>query len=135
MAGLVPAISVVPGGGDARDKPGHDGEICRVDRIRRPCRDGTMLTFGIFDHCGDNGLPATQQLEERLRLIALMDAEGFHAYHLAEHHGTPLGIIPSPSVFLAAAAQRTRRIRLGPLVYVLPLHHPLRLYEEICLLD
>jgi alkanesulfonate monooxygenase SsuD/methylene tetrahydromethanopterin reductase-like flavin-dependent oxidoreductase (luciferase family) len=94
-----------------------------------------MLTFGIFDHCDDNGLPATQQLEDRLRLIALMDAEGFHAYHLAEHHGTPLGIIPSPSVFLAAAAQRTRRIRLGPLVYVLPLHHPLRLYEEICLLD
>src|SRR5262249_32778828 len=41
----------------------------------------------------------------------------------------------SPSVFLAAAIQRTRSIRLGPLVYVLPLYHPLRLYEEICMLD
>jgi alkanesulfonate monooxygenase SsuD/methylene tetrahydromethanopterin reductase-like flavin-dependent oxidoreductase (luciferase family) len=41
----------------------------------------------------------------------------------------------SPSVFLSAAFQRTRKIRLGPLVYVLPLYHPLRLYEEICMLD
>jgi alkanesulfonate monooxygenase SsuD/methylene tetrahydromethanopterin reductase-like flavin-dependent oxidoreductase (luciferase family) len=41
----------------------------------------------------------------------------------------------SPSVFLASAIQRTRTIRLGPLVYVLPLYHPLRLYEEICILD
>jgi len=41
----------------------------------------------------------------------------------------------SPSVFLSAAIQRTRRIRLGPLVYVLPLYNPLRLYEEICMLD
>ena len=38
-------------------------------------------------------------------------------------------------MFLAAVAQRTRRLRLGPLVYVLPAHHPLRLAEEICMLD
>jgi alkanesulfonate monooxygenase SsuD/methylene tetrahydromethanopterin reductase-like flavin-dependent oxidoreductase (luciferase family) len=42
---------------------------------------------------------------------------------------------PSPSVFLAAAAQRTERIRLGPLVYLLPLYSPLRLIGEICMLD
>jgi alkanesulfonate monooxygenase SsuD/methylene tetrahydromethanopterin reductase-like flavin-dependent oxidoreductase (luciferase family) len=42
---------------------------------------------------------------------------------------------PSPSVFLAAVAQRTRRLRFGPLVYALPLYHPLRLIEEICMLD
>jgi alkanesulfonate monooxygenase SsuD/methylene tetrahydromethanopterin reductase-like flavin-dependent oxidoreductase (luciferase family) len=38
-------------------------------------------------------------------------------------------------VFLAAVAERTRRLRFGPLVYALPLHHPLRLIEEICMLD
>jgi alkanesulfonate monooxygenase SsuD/methylene tetrahydromethanopterin reductase-like flavin-dependent oxidoreductase (luciferase family) len=54
---------------------------------------------------------------------------------MSEHHATPLSLTPSPSVFLAAVAQRTRRIRLGPLVYVLPAHHPLRLAEEICMLD
>jgi alkanesulfonate monooxygenase SsuD/methylene tetrahydromethanopterin reductase-like flavin-dependent oxidoreductase (luciferase family) len=42
---------------------------------------------------------------------------------------------PSPSVFLSAVAQRTRRLRFGPLVYALPLHHPLRLVEEICMVD
>src|SRR5437867_12211782 len=42
---------------------------------------------------------------------------------------------PAPSVFLAAVAERTRRLRFGPLVYALPLHHPLRLIEEICMLD
>jgi alkanesulfonate monooxygenase SsuD/methylene tetrahydromethanopterin reductase-like flavin-dependent oxidoreductase (luciferase family) len=48
---------------------------------------------------------------------------------------TPIGMAPSPSVFLAAVAQRTRRLRFGPMVYALPLHHPLRLIEEICMLD
>jgi len=42
---------------------------------------------------------------------------------------------PSPSVFLAAITQRTRRLRFGPLVYALPLHHPIRLIEEISMLD
>ena len=54
---------------------------------------------------------------------------------MSEHHSTPLNLTPSPSVFLAAVAQRTKRLRLGALVYVLPAHHPLRLAEEICMLD
>ena len=58
-----------------------------------------------------------------------------HAYHLAEHHATPLGMAPSPSVFLAAVAQRTKRLRFGPMIYALPLYHPLRMIEEICMLD
>jgi alkanesulfonate monooxygenase SsuD/methylene tetrahydromethanopterin reductase-like flavin-dependent oxidoreductase (luciferase family) len=54
---------------------------------------------------------------------------------VAEHHATPLGMAASPSVFLAAVAQRTKRLRFGPMVYALPLYHPLRLIEEICMLD
>ena len=42
---------------------------------------------------------------------------------------------PSPSVFLAAVAQRTKRLKFGPLVYTLPMYHPLRVAEEICMLD
>jgi alkanesulfonate monooxygenase SsuD/methylene tetrahydromethanopterin reductase-like flavin-dependent oxidoreductase (luciferase family) len=42
---------------------------------------------------------------------------------------------PSPALFLTAVAPCTRRIRLGPLVYLLPLYHPRRLIEEVCLLD
>src|SRR5207302_2892444 len=73
--------------------------------------------------------------EARLRLIEAYDRLGFYGYHVAEHHSTPLGMAPSPSVFLAAVAQRTRRLRFGPLVYALPLYHPLRMIEEICMLD
>ena len=94
-----------------------------------------MLKFGIFDHLDGNGSPLGAFFEDRLRLVELIEQEGYYAYHLAEHHSTPLGCVPSPSVFLSAAIQRSKRIRLGPLVYVLPLYHPPRLYEEICMLD
>jgi len=94
-----------------------------------------VLNFAIFDHLDSGGGPLGRFFEERLRLLELIERSGFHGYHLAEHHSTPLGMASSPSVFLASAIQRTRTIRLGPLVYVLPLYHPLRLYEEICMLD
>jgi alkanesulfonate monooxygenase SsuD/methylene tetrahydromethanopterin reductase-like flavin-dependent oxidoreductase (luciferase family) len=95
------------------------------------------LDFGIFDHIEPvPGLTLEQIYRERLRLLEQYDAAGFHAYHLAEHH-TPAvhSLAPSQNVFLAAASQRTRRLRLAPCIYVLPLHHPLRLIEEICMLD
>jgi alkanesulfonate monooxygenase SsuD/methylene tetrahydromethanopterin reductase-like flavin-dependent oxidoreductase (luciferase family) len=98
-------------------------------------RRGRAMEFGIFDHLDRNDRPLAQFYEERLKLIELYDRMGFYGYHLAEHHSTPLGMAPSPSVFLAAVAQRTRRLRFGPLVYILPLYHPLRLVEEICMLD
>jgi alkanesulfonate monooxygenase SsuD/methylene tetrahydromethanopterin reductase-like flavin-dependent oxidoreductase (luciferase family) len=93
------------------------------------------MKFGVFDHIDEGGLAVGRQFEERLALIESYERAGFHAYHLAEHHGTPLGHAPSPSVLLAAATQRTTTLRLGPLVYCLPLYHPLRLIEEVCMLD
>lgn len=93
------------------------------------------IKFGIFDHLERRDVPLEQLYEERLRLIEAADAAGIYCYHLAEHHCTPLGCAPSPGVFLAAVAARTRRIHLGPLVYLLPLYNPLRLVEEICMLD
>jgi len=93
------------------------------------------VKFGIFEHMDDSGVPLGQQIADRMRLVEAYDRLGFHAYHLAEHHGTPLGLAPSPGLIMAAIAQRTRRLRFGPLVYLLPLYHPLRLIEEICMLD
>ncbi|CAI8006151.1 Uncharacterized protein y4wF [Geodia barretti] len=93
------------------------------------------MDFGVFDHLDRGDLPLKDYYEARLTLIEAYEREGFYAYHVAEHHSTPLGMAPSPSVFLAAVAQRTRRLRFGPLVYALPLYHPLRLIEEICMLD
>ena len=93
------------------------------------------LEFGIFDHLDRNDLPLRDYYEERLKVIEAFDRTGFYAYHVAEHHFTPLGLAPSPSVFLAAVGQRTRRLRFGTFVYALPAHHPLRVLEEICMLD
>jgi alkanesulfonate monooxygenase SsuD/methylene tetrahydromethanopterin reductase-like flavin-dependent oxidoreductase (luciferase family) len=93
------------------------------------------MKFGVFDHLDQADVPLGQQFEERLKLVEAYDRLGFYAYHPAEHHGTPLGFAPSPGIFLAAVAQRTRRLRFGPLVYSLPLYHPIRLIEEICMLD
>lgn len=93
------------------------------------------MEFGVFDHLDRSDLPLRAFYQARLNLIEAYDRAGFYAYHVAEHHATPLGMAPSPSVFLAAIAERTERLRFGPLVYALPLHHPLRLVEEICMLD
>jgi alkanesulfonate monooxygenase SsuD/methylene tetrahydromethanopterin reductase-like flavin-dependent oxidoreductase (luciferase family) len=93
------------------------------------------MKFGVFDHIDANGMAVGEQYAQRLRLIERYEALGFYAYHLTEHHATDLGMASSPSVFLAAVAQRTRTIKLGTLVYLLPLHHPVRLLEEIGMLD
>jgi alkanesulfonate monooxygenase SsuD/methylene tetrahydromethanopterin reductase-like flavin-dependent oxidoreductase (luciferase family) len=93
------------------------------------------MEFGVFDHLDRYDLPLDQYYEARLTLIQAYEASGFYAYHVAEHHSTPLGMAPSPSVFLSAVAQRTRRLRFGPMVYALPLYHPLRMIEELCMLD
>ena len=63
------------------------------------------------------------------------EAAGFYSYHVAEHHFTPLGMASSPAVYLSAVAQRSKRLRFGPMVFCLPLYHPLRIAEEICMLD
>jgi alkanesulfonate monooxygenase SsuD/methylene tetrahydromethanopterin reductase-like flavin-dependent oxidoreductase (luciferase family) len=94
------------------------------------------MKFGIFDHIDrQDNIPIARTFEERLKLLAIADTKDFHAYHLAEHHHTPLGTVSSPSVFIAAASQRTKNIRLCPLVYLLTMYHPLRLIEEIAMLD
>ena len=93
------------------------------------------MKFGVFDHLDRNGLPLADFYEQRLDFVEQYDRLGFYGYHLAEHHGTPLGMASSPSVFLSAVAQRTKRLRFGPMVYLLPLYHPIRLAEEIAMLD
>jgi alkanesulfonate monooxygenase SsuD/methylene tetrahydromethanopterin reductase-like flavin-dependent oxidoreductase (luciferase family) len=93
------------------------------------------MEFGVFDHLDRAGTPLPEYYEDRLKIVEAFDRAGFYGYHIAEHHATPLGMAPSPNIFLAAVAQRTRRLRFGPMVYVVPLYHPLRLLAEICMLD
>jgi len=93
------------------------------------------MKFGVFDHMDQSGVPLEDHYENRLKLAEAYDRAGFYGYHVAEHHFSPLGQAPSPSVYLAAVAQRTKRLRFGPMVYLLGFYNPIRLYEEICMLD
>lgn len=96
---------------------------------------GTM-TFGIFDHI--EGIPGTttpQLLRDRLDLVRTADEAGFTGFYLAEHHGSDLCMAPNQDLFIAAASQVTTSIRLGPMVKLLPLHHPVQLVEDLCVLD
>jgi len=95
------------------------------------------VEFGVFDHIEPvENLTLNQIYELRLQQLEIFDENGFYAYHLAEHHSPAVhSLAPSQNVFLAAASQRTSQLKLAPCVYVLPLHHPLRLIEEISMLD
>ena len=93
------------------------------------------MRIGVFDHMdrGDTALP--RFFADRMQLVEMYDQAGFYGYHVAEHHSTPLGMAPCPGIWLSAIAARTKRLRFGPLVYLLPLYHPIKLLEEICMLD
>src|SRR2546423_6245167 len=94
------------------------------------------LKFGIFlapfHPVGQN---PTLALQRDLDLIVHLDDLGFDEAWIGEHHSAGYEIIASPEVFIAAAAQRTRHLRLGTGVSSLPYHHPLILADRMVLLD
>lgn len=96
----------------------------------------TTIEFGIFDHIEINsGRTAGQLYEERIQLIRRGEELGMYGYHLAEHHGQMLSSCPSAPVLLAAIARETTSVKLIPTVVCLPLHYPVKLYEELAMLD
>ncbi|MEC9248782.1 MAG: LLM class flavin-dependent oxidoreductase [Pseudomonadota bacterium] len=96
---------------------------------------GSVIQFGLFDWIDDANIEVGELYEKRIKLVEIAEQAGFYGYHLAEHHGTSLSMAPSPSVFFSALAQRTSKIRFSAMAFLLPLYHPIRLIEEICMLD
>jgi alkanesulfonate monooxygenase SsuD/methylene tetrahydromethanopterin reductase-like flavin-dependent oxidoreductase (luciferase family) len=93
------------------------------------------VEFGAIDHLDRQDKPIAETYDSRLKLLELYDRAGFTTFHITEHHCTPLGLAPSPMIFLAAASRITQRIRFAPLVLIATLYNPLRLAAEICMLD
>jgi alkanesulfonate monooxygenase SsuD/methylene tetrahydromethanopterin reductase-like flavin-dependent oxidoreductase (luciferase family) len=93
------------------------------------------MKVGLFDHVERSDRPLATIYDERLQFVRAADQAGFYCMHVAEHHCTPLNMVPAPSIYLGIIARETKRIHFGPLVYLLPLYSPLRLAEEICMLD
>jgi len=97
------------------------------------------MKFGIFsvvDHYPKE-LPRTsaELYSELLEQVEAADALGFESFWIAEHHFHEYGGIPRPPVWMAAAAERTSRIRLGSAVVVLPFDNPLRTAEDYAMVD
>jgi len=70
-----------------------------------------------------------------LERIEIMDRSGYDAVWLAEHHFSSFSVCPSVHMVGVLAAARTRRLRIGTGVSLAPFYHPLRLAEEVALLD
>jgi alkanesulfonate monooxygenase SsuD/methylene tetrahydromethanopterin reductase-like flavin-dependent oxidoreductase (luciferase family) len=70
-----------------------------------------------------------------LERIEIMDRAGYDAVWLAEHHFSSFSVCPSVHMAGVMAAARTRRLRIGTAVSLAPFYHPLRLAEEVALLD
>jgi limonene 1,2-monooxygenase len=95
-----------------------------------------MMEFGIFlAPFHDVDEHPTLAIERDLQLIEHLDQLGFQEAWIGEHHSGGIELIASPEVFIAAAAERTRRIRLGTGVSSLPYHHPLVLADRMVQLD
>jgi limonene 1,2-monooxygenase len=96
----------------------------------------SRLRFGIFlapfHPAGEN---PTTALQRDLRLVQHLDDLGYDEAWIGEHHSAGSEIIASPEIFIAAAAERTGRIRLGTGVISLSYHNPLWVAERIVLLD
>ena len=94
------------------------------------------LRFGIFmapfHPVAEN---PTLSLQRDLELIEWLDHLGYDEAWIGEHHSAGFEIISSPEVFIAAAAERTRNIKLGTGVVSLPYHHPLMTADHIQMLD
>src|SRR3989449_6823860 len=105
-----------------------------------PGEEATMK-FGYFtltDNSpgyGANRRDPNQLLLEVAEECVEAEAMGYNSAWVPEHHFARFGVLPSPALFLAHVAARTKRIKLGPATVVLPLNHPLRVVEEFNLLD
>jgi limonene 1,2-monooxygenase len=77
----------------------------------------------------------TLQLQNDLKFVSHLDDLGYDEFWCGEHHSTGWEIIASPELFLAAAAERTQRIKLGTGVISLPYHHPFMVAQRLVQLD
>jgi alkanesulfonate monooxygenase SsuD/methylene tetrahydromethanopterin reductase-like flavin-dependent oxidoreductase (luciferase family) len=92
-----------------------------------------LSAFTVVDEYPSDG--PRNRLLDVLRLAEAAEAGGLSSLWVAEHHFHSGGVSPSPPVLLAALGARTRRLRLGALVSVLPFHRPIELAEQYAMLD
>ena len=97
------------------------------------------IEFGVWDQMQTYEVMSSRRAadvyELHIRQGRLMEEVGFEYYWTLEHQGSYVGAVTSPQMFLTALARETERIRLGTMIWQLPFHHPVRLAQDIAMLD
>src|SRR5512135_3551765 len=95
------------------------------------------MKVGVLQFFGwaDRRIPLESVYARSLERIEIMDETGYDAVWLAEHHFSGYSVCPSVHMMATMAAARTKRMRIGTAVSLAPFYHPLRLAEEVALLD
>ena len=98
----------------------------------------TQLAFAFWDAVGgysEKNEEMAEVYEEHIRLAQRIEELGWQSYFVIEHQNSPVGRITAPSVYLTAIARATSRLRFGAMMWQLPFYHPIRLAEEVAMLD
>src|SRR5437016_14493502 len=99
------------------------------------------MLMGKLDFAFWDALPHTRsgrdiadEYDTHIALAQRIEALGWHSYFVIEHQNTPQGT-SSPSVYLTAVARETSMLRLGAMMWQLPFYHPIRLAQDVAMLD
>ena len=98
----------------------------------------TKIDFALWDGVG--GYAQQDEVmadvyDEHIALAQQLDRQGWHSYFVIEHQNSPVGRITSPTVFLTAVARATTNLRIGAMMWQLPFYHPIRLAQDVAMLD
>jgi len=95
------------------------------------------MKFGLYSSIASppRGEHLDRAIDEVIAEAQLAEASGFDSCFFGEHHQDKDGFLPSPLIVATAVAAQTRRLRVGTSVILLPLHHPVRVAEDVITLD
>src|SRR5712691_7480379 len=95
------------------------------------------MKFGLYSSIASppRGEHLDRCIDEVIAEAQLAEASGFDSCFFGEHHQDGDGFLPSPLIVATAVAARTQRLRVGTSVILLPLHHPVRVAEDVITLD
>lgn len=94
------------------------------------------LEFGLFDTFPEASRhDLTAAYEAHIAFAALGERLGYKYYFFIEHQNARFPVITSPCVYLGALAAATSTMRLGAMVFQLPMHHPIRLAQDVAMVD
>ncbi|HLF72420.1 MAG TPA: LLM class flavin-dependent oxidoreductase [Dehalococcoidia bacterium] len=98
----------------------------------------TKLDFALWDSVPEGPPPEgtmADVYDDHIRLAQKVEQLGWHSYFVIEHQNRPGANITAPSVYLTAVARETSRLRIGAMMWQLPFYNPMRLAQEVAMLD